>query len=78
MGSDPMNALCLPAITVSPVVSVESAGGWVGSALTANSAYIDPHLVVLLFLFGFSLLYAALLVLDVASQKRSVDRTPEE
>lgn len=67
-----------PAVVVGPAVFALSAGGWVGTEPTVDGPYIDPHLVVLLFLFGISLVYAVLLILDVATQKRSPDRTPEE
>jgi hypothetical protein len=43
-----------------------------------DTTYVDPHLVILLFLFGFCLLYAALLAVDVVTQRRSADPNPDE
>lgn len=45
---------------------------------TIDSAYIDPQLVVLLFLFGFSLLYAVVLIFDIAIKNGAPDRVPDE
>lgn len=73
-----MSNCYLPSVVVCLAVFVPSVGGLIGDGPTVDSTYIDPHLVVLLFLFGFSLLYAVLLLLDVARQKPGTDRASEE
>jgi hypothetical protein len=45
---------------------------------STGGAYVDPHLVVLLFLLGFCLLYAALLAVDAVTRNRSTDAAREE
>lgn len=62
-----MSTRYLPSVVVCLAAFVPSVGGWMGDGPTINSTYIDPHLVVLLFLLGFSLLYAVLLFLDIAN-----------
>jgi hypothetical protein len=65
------------AIVVDPGTIVLAAGGVVGET-PVDGTYVDPHLAVLLFLFGFCLLYAVLLAVDVATRRRSPDPNPEE
>lgn len=65
------------AVVASPAGTALSVGG-AGDKPSAAGVYIDPHLVVLLFLFGFCLLYAALLAIDILNGKQSVDSLVEE
>ncbi|MFO7927890.1 MAG: hypothetical protein ACQET5_03135 [Halobacteriota archaeon] len=51
-----------PAIAPIPIATAET---------SPDIAYVDPNLVVLLFLFGFCLLYVAILVVDTFSSSES-------
>lgn len=49
-----------------------SASG-IGSEMPAGETYVDPHVIVLLFLFGFCLLYAALVAIDSLGGRQSTE-----
>jgi hypothetical protein len=65
-----------PAVIVGTGAFAFSPGGMAG--WLADPIYVDPHLVVLIFLFGFCLLYAVLLAVDVVTQRQPGDPNPKE
>lgn len=60
-----------------PSVIARSASGTVHETPTA-ATYVDPHLIVLLFLLGFCLLYALLIAVDAVRDGRSIRHLPEK